>query len=206
MLGGLHRNFNLIWQYPSEIHYRQIKVDKIEIFTALCVCVCPTSIRMLEQMIERQKLIRMIDLSDLMYLKKNGLSKLHSSKSAMALFVISLVHLCTYLHRTAYTTASVIKARQDRPQPTISVTDGTPEYSIACEWHTRASVSDFQTLVPLIKAHFSAFITGSLLVAAQPLILHKFRGLKRKLFLVCNSFFPIQSPLHMNKICFPPFK
>lgn len=66
-------------------------------------------------------------------------------------------HLCTYLQRIAYTTASVIKARQDRPQPTISVTDGTPEYSIACEWHTRASVSDFQALEPLIKAHFSAW-------------------------------------------------
>lgn len=131
-------------------------MDKIEIFTALCVCVCPTSIRMLEQMIERQKLIRMIDLSDLMYLKRNGISKLHSPKSAMALFVISLAHQCTYLHRIPYTTASVIKARQDRPQPTISVTDGTPEYSIACEWHTRASVGDFQTHVPLIKAHFSA--------------------------------------------------
>lgn len=39
-----------------------------------------------------------------------------------------------YLHNTAYTTARVIKAMQDRPQPTISVTDGTPEYSIACEW------------------------------------------------------------------------
>lgn len=134
-------------------------------------------------MIERQKLIRMIDLSDLMYLKRNGLSKLHSSKNAMALFVTSLVHLCTYFHRTAYTTASVIKARQDRPQPTISVTDGTPEYSIACEWHTRAAVSDFQTLVPLIKAHFGAFITGSVLVAARPLILHKFKGLKNRLFL-----------------------
>jgi len=58
--------------------------DKIEILTALCVCVCPTSIKMLEQMIERQKLIRMIDLSDLMYLKRNGISKLHSPKSAMA--------------------------------------------------------------------------------------------------------------------------
>lgn len=112
---------------------------------------------MLEQMIERQKLIRMIDLSDLMYLKTNCLLKLHSSKSASALFVISLVRLCTYLHRTAYTTVSVIKARQERPQPTISVTDGTPEYSIAYEWHARASVSDFQTLVPLIKAHFSAW-------------------------------------------------
>lgn len=112
---------------------------------------------MLEQMIERQKLIRMIDLSDLMYLKTNCLLKLHSSKSASALFVIFLEHLGTYLHRIAYTTVSVIKARQERPQPTISVTDGTPEYSIACERHTRAPVSDFQTLVPLIKAHFSAW-------------------------------------------------
>ena len=40
--------------------------------------------------------------------------------------------LRNYLQRTAQITASVIKARQDRPQPMISVTDGTPEYSMAC--------------------------------------------------------------------------
>lgn len=50
-----------------------------------------------------------------------------------------------YLHNTAYTTARVIKAMQDRPQPTISVTDGTPEYSIACELDK--SSSDFECLV-----------------------------------------------------------
>lgn len=109
---------------------------------------------MLEQMIERQKLIRMIDLSDLMYLKNKQFIKVAFPQKCKGIIG---VHPCTYLHRTAYTTASVIKARQERPQPTISVTDGTPEYSIACEWHTRASVSDFQTLVPLIKAHFSAW-------------------------------------------------
>lgn len=66
-----------------------------------CICVWPTKIRILDEMMDRQKFIRMIDLSDLMY-----------------------------LHNAAYTTASVIKAKQERPQPIIRVTEGVPEYSM----------------------------------------------------------------------------
>ncbi len=138
---------------------------------------------MLEQTIERQKLIRMIDLSDLMYLKTKCLLKLHSSKSASALFVISLVGICTYLHRKAYTIVSVIKARQERPQPTISVTDGTPEYSIACE---KSSSERFSNPRTTNKSPFQCLvikhITGYLLIAARLFLLPKFRGLKDKLF------------------------
>lgn len=52
-------------------------------------------------MIDKQKFINIIDLSDLIY-----------------------------LHSTAYTTVRVINARQDRPQPTINVIEGMPEYSM----------------------------------------------------------------------------
>ena len=40
-----------------------------ERLTAFCVCVCPTRIRILEQTMDRQKLIRMIDRSDRIYLE-----------------------------------------------------------------------------------------------------------------------------------------
>ncbi|TNN62957.1 hypothetical protein EYF80_026837 [Liparis tanakae] len=40
-------------------------------------------------------------------------------------------------------TANVIKERQDRPQPTINVTDGTPEYSMFCGGD-RAGPTTFQ--------------------------------------------------------------
>lgn len=57
--------------------------------------------RILDEMIDRQKLIRMMDLSERIY-----------------------------LHSAAYTTARVIKARQERPLPTMRVTEGVPEDSM----------------------------------------------------------------------------
>ena len=41
--------------------------------------------------------------------------------------------LITYLHSAAYTTARVIKARQERPLPTMRVTEGVPEDSMTCK-------------------------------------------------------------------------
>lgn len=46
------------------------KFNPIHHHTLLCVWVCPTRIRIFDEMIDRQKLIRIIDLSDLMYLYK----------------------------------------------------------------------------------------------------------------------------------------
>ena len=48
----------------------------------------------------------------------------------------SLSQVClsiTYLHSAAYTTARVIKARQERPLPTMRVTEGVPEDSMTCK-------------------------------------------------------------------------
>lgn len=38
----------------------------------------------------------------------------------------------------------MIKARQDRPQPTINVTDGTPEYSMVCEGDRARQTSQWE--------------------------------------------------------------
>lgn len=127
--------------------------------TTLWVCVCPTRISMFEQTIDRQKFSRIMDRSDRIYLKENiqvinatipkhcftiylhiHLVLLHQICYKHTSTIICLKHMSLeisiYLHKMAYITASVIKARQDKPQPTISVTDGTPEYSIVCGENT----------------------------------------------------------------------
>lgn len=48
---------------------------------------------MLEQMIERQKLIRIIDLSDLMYLKRKSMFIHEKSLYSKAILILSTVHL-----------------------------------------------------------------------------------------------------------------
>lgn len=66
-----------------------------------------------------------------------------------------------YLHNTVYTTAKVIKAMHDRPQPTISVIDGTPGYSITCELDKNSS--DFECLIQNIR-FFYISATGSIVI------------------------------------------
>lgn len=81
--------------------------------TTLWVCVCPTRINMLEQIIDKQKLRRMMDLSERMYLNKkqndksNEINALFFVCTRIKTFVIMWLQLklfknvCNYLHSTA---------------------------------------------------------------------------------------------------------
>lgn len=50
----------------------QNTLDLVWVLTLFRVCVCPMRIRALEEMMERQKLMRMTERSDRMYLQENA--------------------------------------------------------------------------------------------------------------------------------------
>lgn len=58
--------------------------------TTLWVCVCPTRINMLEQIIDKQKLSSMMDRSDRIYLKKN--KKKNKSVYFFNLYLDEIIH------------------------------------------------------------------------------------------------------------------
>ena len=53
-------------------HMSHSEAGWMNTLTALWVCVCPTRINMFEQIMDRQKLMRMIDRSERIYLRRGG--------------------------------------------------------------------------------------------------------------------------------------
>lgn len=71
---NIRQCFTVLIQYCAvflDLHEKRKK----SILTLFLVWVCPMRIRALEEMIERQKLIRMTDLSDRIYLQENQRTK-----------------------------------------------------------------------------------------------------------------------------------
>lgn len=63
-----------LWCFKHQLDFHNsftvLKKQTLKRLTSLWVCVCPTRISMLEQIIDKQKLSRMMDRSERIYLKK----------------------------------------------------------------------------------------------------------------------------------------